>query len=335
MTARVGRETAAGTHISGRVAVVGNTGWGNTIASLLARNEHDTWLVTRSSEESLNLRSKGIGYNCTELPEVALNGARMVVWAVPSQTMRANVSAIARLLPPDACHVSVSKGLEVDTGLRMTQIIEEVIGRDNMAGVCALSGPNLAGEIFQGLPAASVVACTDTLLAREVQSTFGSNRFIITSSDDIVGVELAGALKNIVALGAGMMDGLSLGDNAKAAFIAFTWSEVIAFGVAMGAREETFYGLAGIGDVVATCVSDLSRNHRVGCEVARGRTLEDILSSMHQVAEGVHTARAVRRLADEMSIDIPIMGSIYTVLFEGYPVAKAVARFTGEVRRLG
>jgi len=335
MSAGPARPVSDEASLAGRIVVVGNTGWGNTIASLLSRSERDAWLITRSAEESLNLRASGVDYQCTELPEVALDGARMVVWAVPSQTMRANVSALAELLPGDACHVSVSKGLEVDTGLRMTQIIEEVIGRDRMAGVCALSGPNLAGEIFQGLPAASVVASTNEILARYVQDTLGANRFITAHSDDVVGVELAGALKNIVALGAGMMDGLSLGDNAKAAFIAFTWSEVIAFGVAMGAREETFYGLAGIGDVVATCVSDLSRNHRVGCEVARGRTLEEILGSMHQVAEGVHTARAVKRLADEMHIDTPIMGSIYTVLFEGCPVAKAVARFTGAVRRSG
>jgi len=315
--------------------VVGNTGWGNTIASLLARNECDTWLLTRSAEESARLGASEISYRCTENSETALDGARIVVWAVPSQTMRANVSAVAHLMPADACHVSVSKGLEVDTGMRMTQVIETVVGQDRMAGVCALSGPNLAGEIFKGLPAASVVASSSSLLAREVQSVVGSNRFITVYSEDVVGVELAGALKNIVALGAGMIDGLSLGDNAKAAFIAFTWSEVIAFGVGMGAREETFYGLAGMGDVVATCVSDLSRNHLVGCEVARGRTLEEILGSMHQVAEGVHTARAVRRLADEMGIDIPIMGSIYTVLFEGCPVAKAVARFTGGVIRNG
>ena len=134
-------------------------------------------------------------------------------------------------------------------------------------------------------------------------------------------------------LGAGMMDGLGLGDNAKAAFIAFAWSEVIAFGVAMGARESTFYGLAGFGDVVATCVSDLSRNHRVGCEVARGRSLSEVLAAMHQVAEGVHTAQAVRRLAVELNIDAPIMMSIYRVLFEGYPLTKAVARFTGQVGR--
>ena len=215
----------------------------------------------------------------------------------------------------------------------MTEVILDVLGPSGMRGVCALSGPNLAGEIARGLPAASVIASGTPEVAQEVQGLFGSLRFVTVTSDDVIGVELAGALKNVVALGAGMMDGLGLGDNAKAAFIAFTWSEVIAFGVAMGARESTFYGLAGIGDVVATCVSDLSRNHHVGCEIARGRRLEDVLASMHQVAEGVYTARAVNRLSRELHIQAPIMVSIYQALYDGYPVAKAVARFTGQVQR--
>ncbi len=247
--------------------------------------------------------------------------------------MRTNVASLRPTLSPNLCHVSAAKGLEVDTGKRMTEVILDVLAGIGSRGVCALSGPNLAEEISQGLPAASVVACDKLAMAREVQLLFRSHRFITVSSDDIVGVELAGALKNVVALGAGMMDGLGLGDNAKAAFIAFTWSEVIAFGAAMGAHVSTFYGLAGLGDVVATCESNLSRNHFVGSEIARGRRLDDVLESMHQVAEGVYTARAVHRLANHLHIDAPIMLSIYQALFEGYPVAKAVARFTGQVQR--
>jgi glycerol-3-phosphate dehydrogenase (NAD(P)+) len=316
-----------------RIAVVGNTGWGRTIATLLLRNLSDVCLLTRTGEETEVLRQGGAEYCVTHEPAVALQDSEYVVWAVPSQTMRANVSGLQRVLPTDLCHVSVAKGLEVDSGKRMTEVILDVLGFTGMRGVCALSGPNLAEEIARGLPAASVVASSSPLLAQEVQTLIGSHRFITVVSDDVMGVELAGALKNVVALGAGMMDGLSLGDNSKAAFIAFAWSEVIAFGVAMGARESTFYGLAGIGDVVATCVSDLSRNHFVGCEVARGRRLPEVLAAMHQVAEGVHTARAVHRLASELHIEAPIMMSIYRALFEGEPVAKAVARFTGQVQR--
>ena len=316
-----------------RVVVVGNTGWGRTLAALLHRNLAGVSLLARTAEEAEVLRRDGIEYGVTHEPTTALEDASYVVWAVPSQTMRANVSYLRPALPEDICHVSVAKGLEVDSGKRMTEVIADVLGPAGMRGVCALSGPNLAEEIGRGLPAASVVASPSAVLAREVQGLFGSHRFITVASDDVVGVELAGALKNVVALGAGMMDGLALGDNAKAAFIAFPWSEVISFGAARGARESTFYGLAGIGDVVATCVSDLSRNHFVGCEIARGRRLQDVLDDMHQVSEGVHTARAVYRLSNGLHIEAPIMISIYRALFEGYPVGKAVARFTGQVQR--
>ncbi len=315
------------------VVVVGNTGWGNTIASLLARNRLQVCLLTRTAGEELASRAAGIQYTRTYVAEEAFEAATCVVWAVPSQTMRDNLVAVKESLHPDLCHVSVSKGLEVETGMRMTEVIIDVVGPARVRGVCALSGPNLATEISRGLPAAAVVASADLRVAQEIQSLFASHRFVAITSDDVIGVELAGALKNVVAIGAGMMDGLGLGDNAKAAFIAFAWSEAIAFGAAMGARESTFYGLAGIGDVVATCVSDLSRNHFVGCEIARGRKLMHVLESMHQVAEGVHAAQAVHRLADDLRIQAPIMMSIYRALFEGFPVGKAVARFTGEVQR--
>ena len=316
-----------------KVTVVGNTSWGNTIAMLLARRGLDAWLLTRSEEETLLLQNSGLGYSPTHREQEALEGTRFVVWAVPSQTMRANATRLRGAFDPDVCHVSAAKGLEVESGKRMTQVLGAVLGDGPVRGLCALSGPNLASEISSGLPAASVVASADIDLAKEVQSLFGSDRFITVTSDDLVGVELAGALKNIVALGAGMMDGLSLGDNAKAAFIAFTWSEVISFGAALGARESTFYGLAGLGDVVATCVSDLSRNHYVGHEIARGRRLDDVLGSLHHVAEGVHTTRAVQRLVSELRVEAPIMMAIYRILFEGYPVARTVARFTCQVQR--
>jgi len=315
------------------VVVVGSTGWGRTIASLLSRNVSQVRVLTRSADEARELEAGTPSLRATHRPGEAFADAEYVIWAVPSQTMRSNVTSVREWLPADACHVSVAKGLEVETGKRMTEVILDVLGFTGGRGVCALSGPNLAGEIARGLPAASLVASASPVLASEVQTLFRSPRFIVVASDDVVGVELAGALKNVVALGAGMMDGLSLGDNAKAAFIAFTWTEVIAFGAAMGARESTFYGLAGIGDVVATCVSDLSRNHFVGCEIARGRRLDEVLQSMHQVAEGVHTSRAVHRLASRLHIEAPIMLSIYRALYEGYPVAKAVARFTGQVQR--
>ena len=316
-----------------RVAIVGNTSWGNTIASLVARAGNDAWLITRTADETRALAALSPAYHATHDIQEALSGVSHVVWVVPSQTMRKNATELQGRFDADVCHVSAAKGLDAQSGERMTQVLQSVLKDDAIRGVCALSGPNLAAEISRGLPAAAVVACADVALAREVQSVFSSERFVTVTSDDIVGVELAGALKNVVAIGAGMMDGLSLGDNAKAAFIAFTWSEVISIGVAMGARESTFYGLAGFGDVVATCVSDLSRNHHVGYEVARGRSLDDVLTTMHHVAEGVYTARAVNRLVCRLGIEAPIVKSICRVLFEGSPVTREVVRFTGQVQR--
>jgi glycerol-3-phosphate dehydrogenase (NAD(P)+) len=315
------------------LAVVGATSWGTTIANLLARQGHDVRLVARTEEEADRVSLGSPAFAATSHPAAAVRGVSHILWAVPSQTMRCNVATLSPHLDGPVCHLSVAKGLEVETGMRMTQVLADALPPGAVRALCALSGPNLATEIAEGLPAATVVASGDATARHEVQQLLSSPRFMVVASDDLIGVELAGALKNIVALGAGMMDGLGLGDNAKAAFIALTWSEVIQFAVAMGARESTLYGLAGLGDVVATCVSDLSRNHYVGCEVARGRALDDVLASMHHVAEGVHTARAVNRLGGEVGVETPIMTSIYRVLFEGYPVARAVARFTGDVQR--
>jgi len=315
------------------VAVVGNTTWGTTLATFLGRCGHDVRLVVRSQAEAEEVTLVASGYTPTCEARAAFDCVEHVLWAVPSQTMRTNAEKLGPFLESAVCHTSVAKGLEVDTGMRMTEVLADVLPLQSVRALCALSGPNLAREIAAGLPAAAVVASTDVDTRSEVRRLFASPRFMTVGSEDLIGVELAGALKNIVALGAGMMDGLHLGDNAKAAFIALTWSEVISFAVAMGARESTLYGLAGFGDVIATCVSDLSRNHRVGFEVARGRCLDEVLASLHHVAEGVNTAQAVHRLCRDLRLDAPIMTSIYRVLFEGYPVGRAVARFTGQVQR--
>lgn len=315
------------------VAVIGSTSWGTTLATLMARAGHDVRLLARTQQEAERADTSLSTFRATCHPRIAFECASHVLWAVPSQTMRANAERFGPHLHGPVCHTSVAKGLEVETGMRMTEVLADTLPRDAQSALCALSGPNLAREIAEGLPAAAVVASKDTSMRKEVERLVASPRFMTVPSDDIVGVELAGALKNIVALGAGMMDGLGLGDNAKAAFIALTWSEVISFAVEMGARESTLYGLAGFGDVVATCVSDLSRNHYLGSEVAKGERLDDVLASMQHVAEGVHTAAAVYRICQERKLEAPIMTSVYRVLFEKYPVARAVARFTGQVQR--
>jgi len=223
--------------------------------------------------------------------------------------------------------MSAAKGLEVDSGKRMSQVLAEEIAPSSRGRICVLSGPNLAGEIARGLPAGSIIAAQDIGLAERARELTESPKFVVSTSDDVVGVELGGALKNVIALGAGMMDGLGLGDNAKGAYIAWGWSEVVSLGVTLGARATTFYGLAGLGDLVTTCASTLSRNHYVGYELAKGRSLSDISASMKYVAEGVATTAAAHRLAKDHALRLPIINLIHGVLFEGLPPRRALTGF--------
>jgi glycerol-3-phosphate dehydrogenase (NAD(P)+) len=223
----------------------------------------------------------------------ALANVDLTIWAVPSQTLRDNVSQARDYLTSSMLLMSAAKGLEVSSGKRMSEVLAEEIPPPLRGQICVLSGPNLAREIAQGLPAASVIAAHTMSVAESAQQFMRSSRLPISVSDDVIGVELGGALKNTIALGAGMIDGLELGDNAKGAFIAWGWTEVISLGTALGARASTFYGLAGLGDLIATCSSALSRNYHVGYELAKGRSLSEISASMPHVAEGVATTLAV------------------------------------------
>jgi glycerol-3-phosphate dehydrogenase (NAD(P)+) len=241
--------------------------------------------------------------------------------------LRENVGQAKDYLTNSMLLMSAAKGLEVDTGKRMSQVLAEEIGPSLRGQICVLSGPNLAGEIARGLPAGSVIAAQDMGLAEEARKLMESPKFVLSTSDDVVGVELGGALKNIIALGAGMIDGLGLGDNAKGAFIAWGWTEVVSLGVTLGARAGTFYGLAGLGDLITTCASTLSRNHYVGYELAKGRSLSDVSASMTHVAEGVATTAAAHRLAKNRGLRLPIMDLIHGVLFEGLPPSRALSGF--------
>ncbi len=223
--------------------------------------------------------------------------------------------------------ISAAKGLEIDTGKRMSQVMAEEVPSTFEKQICALSGPNLAKEIAQGLPAAAMIASQNIAIAERVRDLISSPKFLLFPTSDITGVELGGALKNIVALGAGMIDGLGLGDNAKAAFVTWNWKEVISLGAALGAQVETFHGLAGLGDFVATCVSNLSRNHYVGFELAKGRPLKEITDSMSQVAEGIYTSMAIHKIIPKLNIETPIINRVYQVLFENLPANEALADF--------
>ena len=242
---------------------------------------------------------------------------------MPTRHLRPVLKRIEAALPDGALYVSVVKGIERGTLLRPSEVLEEATGPKRLA---VLSGPCLSREVASQLPATVVVASTEADGAEAARKAFATPWFRVYTSDDPVGVELGGALKNIIAIAAGICDGLELGSNAKAALVTRGLVEIMRLGVAMGARPETFAGLAGLGDLVTTCTSTLSRNHHVGEEIGRGRSLEDILEDMGRIeAEGVETTRGVVTLADRHGVEMPITREVYAVLFEGKPAPDALA----------
>jgi glycerol-3-phosphate dehydrogenase (NAD(P)+) len=320
-----------------KVAVIGATTWGNTLGRLLADKgvPVSIWARTEARARELELEyqdclSKDAPIGCLAFTgnlDEALHAAEFVICAVPAQRIRQNVKLSNPHLNASMILISVAKGLEAETGKRMSEVIADEAVSVSQDMICALSGPNLSGEINQGLPATSVVAGRDMAVNKKVQELLDSPDFSVFVSDDIVGVELCGALKNVIALGAGIMDGLELGNNAKAAFITLGWSEIVSLGTALGAKPATFYGLAGLGDLIATGNSPLSRNHYVGYELGKGRLLSDIITSMSHVAEGVDTAVAAHRLANGLKLETPIINLIYSVLFESLPPTEISRRF--------
>jgi glycerol-3-phosphate dehydrogenase (NAD(P)+) len=317
MVTRPGKSTPAAT-------IIGNTSWGNALGALLSDNGVAVRLWTRTRAEADELNHGSHTYSFTSDIGEALNGARLVIWAVPSQTLRPNVSLASSHLTRSMILMSAVKGLELNTGKRMSQVLADEVAPALRQQVCVISGPNLAREINRGLPAASVIAAGDISLAGRARELLVSPRFELSTNTDVIGVELGGALKNIIALGAGMIDGLELGDNAKGAFIARGWADVVSLGVALGASADTLYGLAGLGDLIATCSSTLSRNHYVGCELARGRSLSEISASMSNVAEGVTTTAAAHQLAGTHGLNLPVISLIHGILFEGVSPSRAL-----------
>lgn len=269
----------------------------------------------------------------TALKSDALANAEVVIMAVPSQRFRENLQWIRDSLGNDAIVVGAAKGLEMKTGKPMSAVFTDEMPAGFVRSYCVLSGPNLAKEVLAGWPASTVVASNDLEAARKVQRMLMSSRFRVYTNDDVVGVELAGALKNIIAIGSGICDGLGYGDNAKAAFITRGLAEITRLGVAAGANPLTFAGLAGLGDVAATCFSRLSRNRYVGEQLAKGITLSEILDSMKNVAEGVHTTAAALKLAGELGVEMPIAETTHHILFKGLELNEAVTRLMGRPPR--
>ncbi|MDA1096995.1 MAG: NAD(P)-dependent glycerol-3-phosphate dehydrogenase [Chloroflexi bacterium] len=313
-----------------RAAVIGTTSWGTTLAIQLAAHGIPTTLWARTSTEAELLgedRENHARLNGYPFPaalavtadlDAALHGAGLVVICVPSNSFRRNVRLLhGRDLASYPVILGAAKGLELGTGLRMSQVVGDELGEEAVARYAVLSGPNLAGEVVQGMPSSTVIASRDSAVAVFAQGMLTSSTFRVYTNLDLVGVELGGSLKNILAIGAGMADGMGYGHNGKAAFISRGLAEITRLGVAAGANAQTFAGLAGVGDVIATCYSPLSRNRFVGQELARGRRLDEVLAALGQVAEGVNTVPAALLLAEQLGVEMPIAAQTRRVLEDG------------------
>jgi len=316
-----------------QVGLLGGGSWGTTVAALVARNAPVTlWARNADTVREINEDHTNSRYlpdsnlppslQATTDIEEAISGADVVVMGIPSQSFRGVLADVAQYVRPWVPVVSLTKGLEVESRLRMTEIIaQELPGHP----VGVLTGPNLAREIMSGQAAASVIAMDDEIIIKELQRLFQSGLFRCYTNDDVIGCELGGVLKNIIAIAVGMGDGQGAGDNTRAALITRGLAEMSRLGVALGGRPETFAGLAGMGDMIATCVSPQSRNRHVGVELAKGLEIHEVIDKMVMVAEGVKTAPAVMSLAEEHNISMPISEEVFRMV-SGESSAKNALR---------
>ena len=320
-----------------RVAVLGNGSWGTAFSMVLADAGAEVALWGRRAEaaESINEAHENADYLpgialpesivATADPGQALDDAEVVVLAVPSQTLRENLTTWAPLLPESCVLVSLMKGIELGTTRRMSEVIAETTGA-GPERVAVVSGPNLAKEVAQRQPAACVVACADEAVAEELQEVCMTAYFRPYTNTDVLGVELGGAVKNVIALAVGMAKGMGMGDNSQASIITRGLAEITRLGLAQGADAATFAGLAGVGDLVATCMSPLSRNRTFGENLGRGMSLEEVVAATRQTAEGVKSAESILALARAHDVDMPIVEHVVAAVHEGLPPAEIVRR---------
>lgn len=311
-----------------RISVLGAGSWGTTLAILLHFNGHDItlWEYKRSYAKALNRsRENKVYLPGIKIPkEITISHSlaeccedkHMIVLAVPSQFIRSVLREMKKINFSDTTFVSVAKGIEKDTLLTVSQIIKDELKNISDSSIGVLSGPSIAGEVSRKIPTAVVAASKDPFTAKQIQSAFITSYFRVYSSTDIVGVEYGGALKNVMAIGAGIIDGAKFGDNTKAAIMTRGIAEISRLGIALGARPETFAGLSGVGDLIVTCMSKHSRNRFVGEQLGKGIVLKNILKKMQMVAEGVETCRSVCQLSKKYKIETPIANAVYKVLFE-------------------
>jgi glycerol-3-phosphate dehydrogenase (NAD(P)+) len=325
-----------------RCTVVGAGAWGTALADLLARNGHEVrlWAYELDVVESINTKHENLRFlgGHTLSPAVkalgdvrkAVEGAELVTLATPSHVLRRIVKSAAASVPRSAPIVVATKGIEKETLCLMTEVAEQEISG---ATVVAISGPSFAVEVVSGQPTAVVVASTNSEAAGIAQRAFSSPYFRSYTHSDVIGVELGGALKNVMAVATGIAQGLGLGFNAQAALVTRGLAEMTRLGTALGAEPATFAGLAGLGDLVLTCTGSLSRNRTVGIELGKGRKLEDVLKDRETVAEGVVTAQSARELAAREGVEMPIVDTVNRVLFEGQSARSAIAALmTRELR---
>ena len=320
-----------------KVAVIGAGGWGTALAHVAAENSNRTFLWARRQELAEEIIRTGENKDylpgakispkvniSTDLKQV-VSDADIVIVAVPSHAVRNMAKQIRSFVKEDAIVTSATKGIELGSLKRMSQVLEEELGNVKSHNIVALSGPSHAEEVIRKLPTAVVAASSEKLAAQRVQDALISNNFRVYTNTDIVGVELGGALKNVIALCSGISDGLGFGDNTRAALMTRGIVEITRLGVKMGASPETFSGLSGIGDLIVTCSSNLSRNRRAGIEIGRGKTVEEVIKSTNMVIEGINTTKAAFLLSKKHNIEMPITEQAYQVLFEGKDPMLAVS----------
>ncbi|MEN9784840.1 MAG: hypothetical protein RLZZ299_104 [Pseudomonadota bacterium] len=326
-------------------AVIGAGSWGTALAMQLGRNGHAVTLWDRDAARAAAMQESR--ENARYLPglrlpdtvtvtgilHAAVDGAELVVAAVPSQAIRPVMATVGAMLAPGTLVCCASKGIEVDTLQTMDEVLHAVLPAALHPGLVALGGPSFAREVAQGLPTAVVVAGASAEACERVAGAFHGGLFRVYHSDDIVGVEVGAALKNVLAIACGVSDGAGLGTNARAALITRGLNEITRLAVARGANPLTLMGLAGLGDLVLTCTGDLSRNRRVGLGLGQGKTLQAVLHELGQVAEGVVTARSGFLLAQKLGVDAPILEQVYRMLYEDKAVGDVLRDLTGRERK--
>lgn len=319
------------------VTVIGGGSWGTALAQLIARNGHPVRLWVRDAARAAAMRRTrtnpgfhdGVELHPDLSPEsdfdAALAGARTVVLAVPSYASRAIFERLAPRVAPDAVLVSTAKGIERETGLTLSRIATEYFSEEKVArDFTVLSGPSFAYDVVREIPTAVTLAGRERARLRGLEPLFHAKSFHVFFSDDVTGVELAGALKNVVAIAAGALDGLGFGQSTRATLIARGIREISRIGEKMGARADTFSGLAGLGDLILTCTGDRSRNRRIGLALAQGKTIKQAIAEVGQVAEGIRTAKSAWELSSKLGAATPIIEEIYRALYEGKPLAASV-----------